>query len=146
MGNRPVVYDKAKYHYDGDYPDDLPIEQAFVHTGMFLGWIIDHDLYSDEFSKDSAQEIRAFKGRDMSGPQVYASWDGCLIDDMLNEEGNRFATAYFDFDHGDYLTDYEEILAADLPSTYHVQDTWENYETLKRKIDERYRQWRGSSA
>jgi len=31
-----IVYDKAKWHYGGDYPKDLPIEQAFVHTGMFL--------------------------------------------------------------------------------------------------------------
>ena len=45
----PQVYDKAEYHYDGEFPADLPIEQAFVHTGMFLGWIVYHHLYSDWF-------------------------------------------------------------------------------------------------
>ena len=44
----PFVYDKAKYHYSGDYPPDLPDEQAFVHTGFYLAWIIDRNrnLYS----------------------------------------------------------------------------------------------------
>ena len=34
---QPVVYDKAKYHYGGDFPEDLPDEQAFVHTDLYLG-------------------------------------------------------------------------------------------------------------
>jgi hypothetical protein len=32
-----IVYDKAKYHYQGDFPNDISIDQSFVHTGMFLG-------------------------------------------------------------------------------------------------------------
>ena len=55
------VYDKAKYHYGGNYPDDLPDEQAFVHTGMFLGWILDHDLYAPQFWEDSAGYIASSK-------------------------------------------------------------------------------------
>ncbi|WP_242246744.1 hypothetical protein [Bacillus cereus group sp. BfR-BA-01523] len=27
-----IIYDKAKYHYEGDFPQELPMEQAFVHT------------------------------------------------------------------------------------------------------------------
>lgn len=37
------VYDKAKYHYAGDFPNGLAIKYAFVHNGMFLGWIVDYD-------------------------------------------------------------------------------------------------------
>ncbi|MDM5319251.1 hypothetical protein RGT17_02390 [Bacillus altitudinis] len=44
-----IVYDKAKYHYDGEFPKDLSIEQAFVHTGMFLGWIIDKKILMEKF-------------------------------------------------------------------------------------------------
>lgn len=51
----PYVYDKAKYHYGGDYPEGLPEEQAFVHTGMFLGWVIDHHLYDPDFWQDDAE-------------------------------------------------------------------------------------------
>jgi hypothetical protein len=61
---------------------------------------------------------------------------------MLTDEGNRFAVDYFDFDRGKYLADYEELLAKSLPSLYHVEDTWENYEIISKKIDERYADWK----
>src|SRR3954452_18905745 len=99
----PVVYDKAIYHYDGDFPQGIPVEQAFVHTGMFLGWVIDHQLYSDEFAKHSGDLIESFKRREVTGPQVYESWDGALVDDMLSDEGNAFAREYFDFEKGKFL-------------------------------------------
>ncbi len=139
---RSHVYDKAKWHYQGEYPPDLPIEQAFVHTGMFLGWIIDQGLYSEEFEEDSAEQIDAFKRRGVTGPQIYGYHDGVLIDDMLSDEGNRFARHYFEFETGQYLVDYEELLARGLPSTYHVADTWDNYDKIADRINERYVEWR----
>ena len=54
-----IVYDKAKYHYDGNYPKDLPEKKAFVHTGMFLGWIIDQGLYSEEFAQEAEKVSQA---------------------------------------------------------------------------------------
>jgi hypothetical protein len=142
----PYVYDKAKYHYDGNYPDDLPIEQAFVHTGMFLGWVIDNGLYSDWFKEEMEGYVAAFKAREMTGAKVYEACDGALVDDMLNEEGNAFAQAYFDFEKGKYIYDYEELLARGLPSTYHVEDTWKNYEIIARRISERYLEWKRKRA
>ncbi len=129
-----IVYDKAKYHYDGEFPADLEIEHGFVHTGMFLGWLIDHDLYSDWFRQELAGYISAFKAREMSGAKVFQACDGVLLDDMLNEEGNQFAQYYFDFNRGSFLRDYEGLLAQGLPSVYHVADSWSNYERLKRKL------------
>lgn len=140
----PVVYDKAKYHYGGEYPEDLPNDQAFVHTGMFLGWLIDAGLTSQDFDRETSEGIRDFRDRKLTGPGVYQEWDGCLVDDMLSEEGNRFAAAYFDFEVGEYLNDYLELLGEDLPSLYHVDDTWENYDLLKARIDQRYRDWQAS--
>jgi hypothetical protein len=32
----PHVYDKAKWHYEGDFPNELSRKQGFVHTGMFV--------------------------------------------------------------------------------------------------------------
>jgi hypothetical protein len=140
----PYVYDKAKYHYGGDFPEGLPDDQAFVHTGLYLGWIIDRDLYSDQFREDSAEAITRFKAREITGPEVYESWDGCLIDFMLNDEGNAFSREYFDFDSGRYLADYEEMLCGALPTMYHVDNTWENYDRLRPRLDQRYDEWRRS--
>lgn len=138
-----IVYDKAKYHYDGNYPKGLPEEKAFVHTGMFLGWIIDQGFYSEEFAQE-AEQIELFRQRKITGAKVYEWWDGALVDDMLNEEGNAFTQYYFDFQKGMYLEDYDEVLAGDLPSLYHVEDSWENYASIKQRIDQRYEDWKAN--
>ena len=142
----PHVYDKAKYHYDGEFPSDLEIEQGFVHTGMFLGWLIDHRLFSDWFRDELAGYVSAFNARKMSGPKVFEACDGVLTDDMLSDEGNLFAHYYFDFEQGKFLRDYEELLAKGLPTVYHVSDTWANYAKLKKRIDQRYRRWKNEQA
>ena len=77
----------------------------------------------------------------MTGPEVFQSCDGALVDDMLSDEGNAFAQSYFDFERGKFVQDYEELLSARLPTMYHVEDTWANYDTLKKRIDERYSEW-----
>ena len=140
-----IVYDKAKYHYDGKFSKELPIEQAFVHTGMFFGWTLENDLYDPEFWGDDDMEgyITSFKLREMTGAQIYeVACDGAFVSDELNEEGNAFAQSYFDFDNGQYLSDYEEILAAGLPSLFHVEDSWENYDKIAKRISERYAEWK----
>lgn len=134
----PTVYDKAKYHYDGDYPKGLARKQAFVHTGMFVGWLVEHDM----IAKDFLSETEGFKDRKITGAEIYKAWDGRLTSDILTDEGNRFAADYFDFERGQFLDDYEKILIKDLPSMYHVKNTWENYEAIRVKIDERYAEWK----
>ncbi|MFL0268058.1 hypothetical protein [Candidatus Clostridium radicumherbarum] len=95
-----IVYDKAKYHFDGNFPIDIPREQVYIHTGMYLGWIIDNDLFSEEFKNETIDEILKFKQKKVTGTQIYISWDVALVDDMLNDEGNAFSTYYFDFEKG----------------------------------------------
>ncbi|WP_155591068.1 hypothetical protein [Lysinibacillus cavernae] len=136
-----VVYDKAKYQIEGDFPDGIAFEQAYVHTGMFLGWIVDHQLYSEEFEEDALDEIEKFKTRHVTGPQLYQAWDGVLADDMLNDEGNAFAQSYFDFEQGLFLQDYDNVLSG-YDSFYHVEDTWENYFKIKEKMDQRFQEWK----
>lgn len=135
----PVVYDKAKYHFDSVEPD---IKKAYTHTGMFLGWIIDHDLYSEMIKKESAHAIADFKERKGKVISLYEEWDGCLIDYMLNDEGNAFAQYYFDFEKGQFLNDYTNLFNVADPHTFDVPCTWENYEKLKKAIDQRYYDWK----
>lgn len=120
----------------------MPDDQAFVHSGLYLGWIIDRDLYSDEFREASEELITRFKAREITEPEVYESWDGCLVDSALSAEGNAFSRRYFDFDQGRFLADYEELLAAGLPTLFHVANTWDNYDRLRVRLDQRYEEWR----
>ncbi|MFD2132777.1 hypothetical protein ACFSKI_16345 [Pseudogracilibacillus auburnensis] len=136
-----IVYDKAKYHYEGDFPNDLSLKQAYVHTGMFLGWLIDHQLLSKEFETEMELDIQKFIQREITGAEIYRNADGVLADDMLNEEANQFAMEYFDFENGLFLDDYEEAFS-ELDSLYEVEDSWGNYSKIKAVIDRRYMEWK----
>jgi hypothetical protein len=137
---KKVTYDKAMNHFLGNFPDALPIEQAYVHIGIFLGWIIDNNLYSEFFEDESEIQIYRFKNRQITCTILSEIWDGYLGYDLFNKEGNLFA--YYYYGGGVYKKDYETILAKDLPSIYHVKDSWENYELMSKKINERFEEWK----
>ena len=142
--DKPIVYDKAKYHFESVEQAGLDLEQAYVHTAMFLGWLLDNDLMSDEFAEETEASVRHFKAREKTPVEVYEEWDGCLIDDMLSDEGNAFASAYFDFQRGKYLADYEELLRRGLSTEFSVSFTWDNYAKIAARIQARYEEWRAA--
>lgn len=137
----PVVYDKASWHTGGNWPVGLEERQAGVHSGLLLGWMIDRGLVSEQFSADFSELVDAFRARRKNGPEVYALAGDVLASDMLSDVGNAFARDYVDFERGSFLSDYEALLASDLPSVYHVADTWENYEKLRARLDARFAEW-----
>ncbi|WP_210608099.1 hypothetical protein [Priestia flexa] len=134
-----TVYDKAKWHYEGDFPEELDEHQGFVHTGMYLGWVIDNNLYSKEFQQESSNEIAKFYQGLLSGTEIYMNWDGVLASDMLNTEGNAFTKEYYDSET--YFEDYAELFP-DISSLYEVHDTFDNYNTVKNKLNERFKEWK----
>jgi hypothetical protein len=139
----PIVYDKAKYHHETVTEWGLDCVQTEVHTALFLGWLLDNDLMSDFFNEEFPDLAGRYKSREIDALKVYEWWDCALVDDMLSDAGNAFAQAYFDFSRGQYLADYAELLVRDLPSEYHVHYSCENYEVLRKRIDQRYREWQG---
>lgn len=136
-----IVYDKAKYHYEGDFPRDLSLKQAFVHTGMFLGWLMDNGLLNKAFEEEIGRDLEKFIQREITGTDIFMIVDGILTSDMLNEEANQFAAEYFDFQNGIYLEDYEEIFS-EVDNLYEVEDGWENYSKIKAVVDRRYIEWK----
>ncbi|REK71194.1 hypothetical protein [Paenibacillus paeoniae] len=138
------VYDKAKWHYDGDFPQELDRTQAYVPTGMFIAWLVKNDLVSKRSRKEDANEIELVKGNEMTGAQFYrTNWDGVLSSDELSDEADAFAREYLHL-HNDMYTavDFQNILAGDLPSIYHVEDSIENYYVIEPIISERYQEWK----
>lgn len=140
--NNYHIYDMAKYHINDKFPKRLKHFQAHVHTGMFITWLIDNDLLDADFFEDVADELENVKSRKLTGSRFYETFmDGAFAIEEVSETGNRFALDYFDFDTGKYITDYEKTLAADLPSFFHVKDTWDNYFQIKTVIDKRFTEW-----
>lgn len=148
-------YDDASWHYEGNYPKDLPIENAAIHIGMFLAWCVEMDFVSEELREDEEDAIAQIKAHEMSGAALLWRLDGKLIDDDLSDEGNGFATDYYEDDtpfgvaYGNYGADFcavfdEQAKQQDITyeSLYHVADTKENYLLMKAMLDTRFAQWR----
>jgi hypothetical protein len=138
-----MKYDDASWHYGGKFPKDLPIEAGATHTGMFVAWALLSGLAGDIHIEDFPEDIPRLKSRAITpGAFFLESCDGKFTDEDLNDEGNAFAQAYFDFDTGKYLADYEAALGAGLPELYYVKDTWENFDLLKPVLDTQFKAWK----
>ena len=139
VNDKTIKYDDASWHYEGDFPENIDGAQGFVHIGMYLGWLIDHDMISEEFRNDYRSEIVGFKERMISCAHILELMDGKLASCDLNAEGNAFSQYYYD----DYLEDIGMLAESSrMLSTYHVKDTWDNYEKIKNMINKNYVGWR----
>jgi hypothetical protein len=137
-----MKYDDASWHYGGEFPRDLPIEAGATHTGMFVVWALLSGLGGEIHIRDSPDTIPNLRSRSLTpGKFFLEACDGKFTDEDLNEEGNAFASAYFDFEKGSYLRDYEATLGKDLPTLYHVKDTWANFDRLKIVLEQRFAEW-----
>jgi hypothetical protein len=138
-----LKYDDASWHYGGDFPEDLPDEAGATHTGMFVAWALLSGLSGSIHIEDFPEDIPKLRERTLTPGQFFlASCDGKFTDEDLNAEGNSFVQAYFDFEKGNYLADYESALGEGLPTMYHVPDTWASFDMLKPILDRRLREWR----
>ncbi|WP_374605040.1 hypothetical protein [Arenimonas sp.] len=139
-----MAYDKAEWHYDGDFPAGLPPENGGTHIGMFLAWAIHRGHVSEMLASTAPAELQAVRDRRMTGRTfLFDACDEKLPEEALSAEGNAFAAAYYEREL--YFGDYEQALCAGLPGFYHVADTWDNFEIVCRVIDQRFQRWQEQS-
>lgn len=136
------IFDDASHHYGGNWPQGLPHSQAYVHTGLFLAWLVGAGLCSKRFSEDHRADLEIFRSGGISGPALFERIGGILTSDMLSEDGAAFASEYFDLEQGAYLDDYGHLLADRQASAYHVPDTAESARRIAERVDQRYAQWK----
>jgi len=139
------VYDKAKWHFQGDrYPASLPEENAYIHGGFLLAWLLKSNLLSASFLADNEASIAEFnEGRMNVGQLNEVAADGVLDSEMLDEQGNGFAEEYIsEF----YLEDYELLFEDDYEEFYDVPDNAENRQRVESMLDEAYSEWRDEQA
>jgi hypothetical protein len=136
MGN----IDRADWHYGGNFPADLPPENGGTHIGMYLAWVIDRGLASPRLVKEAGRSLQLLRERRITGRRLlFTELDEKFFDALLTQTGTDFTRDYYETDV--YFADYDAILAGGLPSTYHVEDSWENYDKIAAVIDERFSQW-----
>jgi hypothetical protein len=139
-----VKYDDASWHYGADnFPKDLPEQAGATHTGMFVAWALLSGLAGEIHTEDFPEDLLELTNRSVT-PAVFflQACDGKFTDEDLTEEGNQFASDYFDFAKGGYLADYEAVLGDEDRDLYYVADTWDNFDRLKPALDKRYAEWK----
>ena len=133
--------DRADWHYGGDYPKGLPPENAGTHIGIYLAWVIHRQLGSKQLVKLGAETYQKVLRREATGRDLlFAELDEKFFPQLLNSEGGAFTSAYYETN--DFLNDYDLVLGGELESLYHVQDSWENYDKMAVRLDERLAAWR----
>ena len=100
--------DRADWHYGGDFPENLEIENAGTHIGMYLAWIINNNLEGDLHKESPAKATDKVRAREMTGRTFFFHHcDGKFWKSDLNEEGFAFTNVYYinpdTGDYGDYL-------------------------------------------
>ena len=138
-----MKYDDASWHYGGKFPKDLPMEAGATHTGMFVAWAFLAGLAGDLHIDDFPDHLPKLRSRAWTPGEFFLhACDGKFTDEDLTEDGNKFVQAYFDFEKGQYIHDYESTLGQGLPDLYYVKDTWENFDRLKPVLDARFQEWK----
>jgi hypothetical protein len=137
-----TAIDRADWHYSaGNYPPELPPENGGTHIGMYLAWIVQHGLGSATLQKYARDSLPLLRERKITGRQLlFSQLDEKLFYSLLTKVGKDFTRVYYD-DTGCYLADYENVLGEALPTLYHVEDSWENYDNLAPVIDSRFSRW-----
>lgn len=139
MGN----IDRANWHYGGGdlYPKELPPENGGTHIGMYLAWIVQRGLASALLQKYARDSLPLLRKRKITGRQLlFDELDEKFFDGLLIRIGKDFTKVYYDSDC--YIEDYASVLGDDLPTIYHVEDSWENYDKLQPVIDGRFARWK----
>ena len=140
--NQPKAYDKSKWHDEAVAKFGLPAEHASHHIVFFFRWCIEHDFLIEWLRNEWPYDYAAVREGRLSALAYFEQLDRCFIDDMLTDEGNAFAAAYFDYEKGRYVEDLKGTLQGSLPSEYHIPFNDDTYGRLKLVIDKRYAEWK----
>jgi hypothetical protein len=137
-------YDDADYHYGDDVfsEKNLPLENGGTHIGFFLSWVVLNGMESEFLREGASDAIEKVKRREITGRDLLFHYcDEKLTSADLNNQVNSFAQVYYDR----YLQDYEATFGSIVESTYEIEDTWTNYETIAAVIDRRYAEYQSGA-
>jgi len=134
-----MKYDDAEYFFLNFETDELENEAGATHIGMFMAWMILHEMVSDDARQSNAEALAKVKAREMTGAEYVIDMQDCkLFDDDLNDLGNEFAASYYE---SGYYADYAEAMGVDNDTAddfCRVEDTWANYAKIARVLDQRF--------
>jgi hypothetical protein len=144
MAEQAVVFDKAAWHLDAVRERGLPDHQAYVHGGLFFGWAARRGLLQAWVHERTPDAFAALREGRATGPQVFARWDGAVLDDLFTDVGLAFVVEYFDPRSGAYFSDYLGGLAKRAGGDYEVPDDAASADAVDALLDARFAEWRAT--
>ncbi|OHX65482.1 DUF7832 domain-containing protein [Flammeovirga pacifica] len=135
-----TVIDNVRNYFGKEYPEDISLDQAYLHIGHFFGWIILNDHYSEEYEDDFGTQILHFSRKDITPIILAETLDGVLDIDLFNEEIQPFILDYYC--SGDYLNDYKDALMKEHESMFHIHDNWDNFKIVSDLLSQRLNAWK----
>lgn len=130
----PQKYDDAGWHVDSALEAGQPCEHAFTHIGIYMAWLIRHDLH-DSQGLFSREHVRAVKAGEMTGSRLADDIDGKLLSEEMSAEGEAFSSARYNR----YLSEYNDLLGE--AAVYTVPEDDALYARVEAVIDRLYGEW-----
>lgn len=142
-----MIVDCLEWHYRGDYPTGVDKENAGIHMGMYLSWIINSRLESDELINLYSEDINRLRNKEITGKEfLIKNCKGILNDKFICKDAIEFTLGYYlssREDYCQYLADYiDTFLDSNIGSLYTLEDSWENYRKISEVITTRYNSWK----
>jgi hypothetical protein len=130
---RVTLYDELDWHYDTAIEAGQPEENAFTHIGLYLAWLIRHDLHDPDLIPRHHSD--ALKRGEMTGSDLADDIDGKLVGDVMTPEGQAFSDAVYQRYLADYATAFGNV------PEYGVADDAAAYARIEPFIDRLYAEW-----
>jgi hypothetical protein len=134
-------YDVWRWHIEGKFPKDQPPEQGYVHIGMYVAWLITHDMLAPDWiaGAGAGDAIRAVADRRETPCALREISDGRLAGEMLTTEGRAFTSAYYAPEYG-YARDWRKTFGR-LADRYEVPDGWATFDRIEPLLEWQFEGW-----
>jgi hypothetical protein len=129
----PTKFDDVDWHEGAAAEAGQPRSHAFAHIGIYLAWLIRHDLHGGGWLRP--EDLRAVKTGSRTGSELVDDVDGKLLADLMTTEGADFTAARYDR----YMSGYDELLGED--GVYRVAEDDELYARVAPMIDTLHEEW-----
>lgn len=128
-----VVLDKVDWQLEGDYPNGLSEQQAYVPVGLLLWWLAERGYATAEL-RDAGEQAAA---GEVSAAGLYVAIDGVLTSRHIVEEVVPFVQAQL---QDRYWTDLEELFP-DIATVFGIPDKDSTRHLVAEQLDRRLADW-----
>ena len=140
-----TIYDKAKWHFEAVDQLGGQRDDAYAPAAYFFAWAAENGLLSRERTEQLAVDIEKLRRREIDGVRLLKVLDGVLASEDLSKDGDMFATSYFEYGAGLYMSDVRSRLPPGVTQELALGWRWAVYDELAPLITKRYEQWRSGT-